>query len=354
MKALLLLFALLLPLAATAQVVHYPAASGTERPEPLIVQGALDVANVRPLLDDFHRRHPHIELTYRNLDTLPLYRRFLAEPDEADVLISSAMPWQYRLVNDGHARSLDTPAAHDWPAWARWRRELFAFTFEPIVMVVRRELVERYGRPDSHADLLATLRDHRDDLRGRVVTYDPERSGAGYTYAIEESRLSPRYWDLVTALGDVDTSLVDTTGEMLEGLASGRYWIGYNLLGSYARRVVDANPDLEMVVPDDYTLVIQRLAFMPRQAPHPRNARRFLDYLISETGQGVIANQTALGAIHPELSGPGTADAWHAEHSNALRPLSLGPGLLATLDNLKRQALLTRWRREFEREESAP
>nr|WP_223287299.1 hypothetical protein [Halomonas elongata] len=109
MKALLLLFALLLPLTATAQVVHYPAASGTERPEPLIVQGALDVANVRPLLDDFHRRHPHVELTYRNLDTLPLYRRFLASPDEADVLISSAMPWQYRLVNDGHARSLDTP-----------------------------------------------------------------------------------------------------------------------------------------------------------------------------------------------------------------------------------------------------
>lgn len=353
MKPLALLFILLFPLTAAAEAMRYPAASGPERPERLIVHGALDVAYIQPLLDDFHRRHPDIDLTYRNLDTLPLYRRFLATPDEADVLISSAMPWQYRLVNDGHARPLDTPASRDWPAWARWRQELFAFTFEPIVMVVRRELIERYGRPGSHAELLATLRDHRDDLRGRVVTYDPERSGAGYTYAIEESRLSPRYWDLIAALGDVDTSLVDTTGEMLEGLGDGRYWIGYNLLGSYAHRVVEDDPDLEMVVPDDYTLVIQRLAFMPRQAPHPRNARRFLDYLIDETGQAVIASQTDLGAIHPELDGPGTADAWRAERGNALRPLTLGPGLLATLDDLKRQALLTRWRREFNREDNA-
>ncbi|WP_069384265.1 ABC transporter substrate-binding protein [Halomonas caseinilytica] len=350
MKHLVALFVLLFPLNVVAEAVHYPA--DTERPAQLVVHGALDVSHIRPLLEDFHRRHPHIDLTYRNLDTLPLYRRFLASPDKADILISSAMPWQYRLANDGHARPLDTPGAQDWPAWARWRHELFAFTFEPIVMVVRRELVERYGRPDSHTELLATLRDHRDELSGRVVTYDPQRSGAGYTYAIEESRLSPRYWDLVTALGDVDTSLVDTTGEMLEGLSEGRYWIGYNLLGSYARRVVNADPDLEMVVPDDYTLVIQRLAFMADQAPHPSSAVRFLDYLISEAGQGVIAEQTSLGAVHPALSGPGTADAWRAEHGNALRPLTLSPGLLATLDDLKRQALLTRWRREFGREDA--
>ncbi|ATJ83069.1 ABC transporter substrate-binding protein [Halomonas beimenensis] len=329
--------------------LDYPARSDGGEATALVVHGALDPIHVRPLLEAFHRRHPGIALTYRNLGTLTLHRRFLEHPEEADVLLSSAMPWHYRLANDGHARPLDTATADAWPARARWRRELFAFTFEPVVMVVRRELVERYGRPESHADLLALLERHADALRGRVVTYDPARSGAGYTYAIAESRLSPRYWDLVAALGEADAALADTTGEMLSGLSEGRYWVGYNLLGSYARAVVEADPALAMVIPDDYALVTRRLALMPRGAPHPETARRFLDFLIGEAGQRVIAERTALGALHPALTGPGTANALRESHGEALRPLSLGPGLLATLDDLKRQALLARWRREFAR-----
>lgn len=58
------------------------------------------------------------------------------------------------------------------------------------------------------------------------------------------------------------------------GLADGRFDIGYNVLGSYARESVAASPSLRMVIPDDYALVIRRLAFVPRQAPHPSAARR--------------------------------------------------------------------------------
>ncbi|MFG6178365.1 ABC transporter substrate-binding protein [Halomonas sp. THAF12] len=340
-------------LASADERLHYPARTvDDEAPGHLVIHAALDPTYARPILAAFHARHPTIDLTYRNLDTLPLYRRFLEAPDEVDVLMSSAMPWQYRLANDGHAQPLNTPEARAWPAWARWRQELFAFTFEPIVMVVRRELIERFGRPASHADLLALLQRQPDALHGRVVTYDPNVSGAGYGYAIEESRLSPRYWDLIAAFGATETALAATTGEMLEGLIDGRFWLGYNLLGSYAREVVERHPGLEIVVPDDYTLVTQRLALMPRQAPHPDEARRFMDFLIGKAGQQVIANETSLGAVHPALTGPGTAWALRSSHGDALRPVTLGPGLLATLDDLKRQALLTRWQREFTRHQA--
>ncbi|WP_372610949.1 hypothetical protein [Halomonas sp.] len=35
------------------------------------------------------------------------------------------------------------------------------------------------------------------------------------------------------------------------------------------------------------------------------------------------------------------------ELGEGLRPIALGPSLLATLDDLKRQALLNRWQREY-------
>ncbi|WP_111412134.1 ABC transporter substrate-binding protein [Billgrantia lactosivorans] len=338
-------------LAATAEeTLHYPADPEAGTPQQLVIHAALDLPQARPLLEAFHRRHPRLELSYRNLTTLELHQRFLDAPDDADVVLSSAMPWQYHLANDGHALPLESDAARRWPAWAQWRGELFAFTFEPIVMVVHRELIERFGEVRSHGDLLALLDDHAEALAGRIVTYDPVRSGAGYTYAIEESRLSPRYWDLVSALGRARTVLVDTTGEMLEGLEQGRYLLGYNLLGSYVRDAVADKSDLIMVVPDDYALVTQRLAFIPRQAPHPEAGALFMEFLLSEEGQRVIAEQTHLGAMHPTLSGPGTADALREEVGDALRPIAIGPGLLATLDRLKREALLARWRREFQRE----
>jgi len=345
----LLLLGLVGSPAGADETLHYPASPGSRPGASLVIHGALDLPQMRPLLESFHREHPGLDLRYRNLTTLALHERFLTAPDEADVLLSSAMPWQYRLANEGHARALESPAARHWPAWARWRYELFAFTFEPIVMVVNMAVIERYGEVRSHADLLALLERHAQALQGRIVTYDPASSGAGYTYAIEESRLSPRYWDLVAALGEAEAELVNTTGEMLEGLIEGRYLIGYNLLGSYARERLADHPRLRIVVPDDYALVTQRLALIPRHSPHPAAAERFIDYLISEAGQTVIAQDTPLGAIHPALTGPGTAVHMRRQHGDALRPIALAPGLLATLDALKREALLARWRREFMR-----
>ncbi|NAW35128.1 ABC transporter substrate-binding protein [Halomonas alimentaria] len=340
----------LLPVVACAeQLLRLPAATDAGPARPLVIHAALDLPQARPLLEDFHRRHPGIDLIYRNLTTLELHERFLDHPDEVDVLISSAMPWQFALANDGHARPLDSPHLEAWPAWARWRDELIAFTFEPIVMVIHRELADIAEPPRNHAELLALLNTHRQALAGRVASYDPVRSGAGYAYAMQESQLSPRYWDLVAALGGVEAELVETTGAMLDGLKEGRFLIGYNLLGSYAAPGVAAAPDLEMIIPDDYALVSQRLALVPRQAPNPQSAELFMDYLLSLEGQRTLAEETSLGAIHPALTGPGTATQLRERLGDALRPPGLGPGLLAGLDRLKRQALLARWQREFRR-----
>ncbi|GAB2794440.1 ABC transporter substrate-binding protein [Halomonas shantousis] len=353
--SLLLLCAALLAHAETR--LHYSASQGPTfqgsvgETQPLTIHGALDPALAAPLLEDFQARHPTVELTYHNLTTMEIHRHFLATPatPEADVILSSAMPWQYQLANQGYAAPLSSSVASAWPEWSRWRHELFGFTFEPIVIVYRRELQERYGPIDSHQALLELLMHERDALKGRVVTYDPVESGVGYTYAIEDAQISPRYWDLVAALGGAEADLQGTTGAMLEGLASGRYLIGYNLLGSYASRYVEQHPELIVAVPTDYALITQRLALIPRNARHPDTAQQFLAYLLSLPGQRIIAEHTPLGAVHPQLTGPGSAQALHEQLGDALRPIRIGPGLLATLDTLKRDSLLERWQREFTR-----
>lgn len=336
-------------LANDAHVLRYAAAHEATA-QPLEIYGALDNDLMAPLLADFHARYPDIELTYRNLTTLTLYRRFLAEDEaSADVVMSSAMPWQYQLANRGHAQALTTSAARQWPQASRWRHELFGFTFEPVVIVYRRDALEGATPPDSHETLLRLLTNERQRLKGRVVTYDPWRSGAGYTYATEDAHMSPRYWELVAALGGVEAALADTTGEMLDGLADGRYAVGYNLLGPYARDFVADHPQLEMVIPSDYALVTQRLVLIPKRAPHPEAAKRFVDYLLSRQGQQVIRDKTPLGAVHTALEGEGTARDLRKTLGDAIHPIAIDPSLLATLDTLKRHSLLERWQREYTR-----
>lgn len=320
-------------------------------PTPLVVEAALDREVVAPLLAAFRAAHPEIRLVYHDRSTLEVDAR-VAETDSApDVVISSAMPWQMARVNQGYARRLDTPAARRWPAWAKWRDEVFGFTFEPIVMAYRLDLSRHMAPPQTHADLHTLLTTERETLEGRVTTYSPLKSGVGYTLHQQDARYTPRFWDLVAGMGRVNAHLEGSTRAMLEGLSEGRYWLGYNLLGSYAMVWAQTHPEVIVQVPQDYSLVMMRMAFVHRDAPHPVAAEAFVDFLLGREGQRVLAGQTPLFSVRPDIVGPFTAARLRDQVGERLFPIPLNASLLAFVDPQRRAAFLERWRREFRRAE---
>src|SRR3546814_5551727 len=89
---------------------------------------------------------------------------------------------------------------------------------------------------------------------------------------------------------------------MLEGIAEGRYLIGYNVLGSYAQVWAERNRSIGIVLPSDYTLAISRTAIISAAAQHPQEAHHFLDYLLSVRGQRVLTDKGRLFAVRPEVT----------------------------------------------------
>lgn len=316
---------------------------------PLIVEAALDRQVAAPLLDAFEAAYPNIQLTFRDHSTLEVDARVANEDNPPDVVISSAMPWQMARVNEGYAQPLESPAARAWPEWAKWRNEVFGFTFEPIVMAYRLDLARYMLPPKTHADLHTLLRQHRETLCGKVTTYSPLRSGVGYSLFQQDARYTTRFWNLVAAMGAVDTQLEANTRSMLEGLSDGRYWLGYNLLGSYAMHWAQTHPEVIVQIPQDYSLVMMRMAFIHRDAPHPAAARAFLDFLLSQEGQRVIAGETPLFSVRPGVIGPYTAQRLRDQAGDRLYPIPLNAALLAFVDPARRAAFLARWKREFQR-----
>lgn len=354
MKARHLLLLLLAAAAASADELHeFPARSGSAA--PLLVYGSTDMSAFAGVIADYQQLDGSAALRYRALSTHGVYERFLADRDTAtapDLLISTGMDLQAKLVNDGHALAHVSAETAALPAWARWRNEAFGLSYEPAVIVYDPRRLEPAAVPRTRFDLLRLLQDPRRPLRGKVGTYDITRSGLGYLLATQDARQSSLAGALVAALGDNEVALEGETATLFDRIAGGELVLGYNLLGSYAQARIDAGSPLRLLMPEDYTLVVSRTALIPRSAPHAAQARRFLDYLLSERGQRAMARSAGVLPVRDDLR-----QALYAEEPRqlaVLRPVALGPGLLVYLDDLKSRQFLEAWLGSVRRPRAVP
>jgi iron(III) transport system substrate-binding protein len=315
------------------------------RERQLSIYSTTDAREVTELLRDFRSMYPQLSVEYADLNSTELYSRFIAEvaakEGTADILWSSAMDLQIKLVNDGYAQAYQSPEIPKLPEWAVWRSEAFATPFEPVVFVYNKRLLTADEIPQSHADFIRVLKTKAEKFKGRVTTYDIEKSGVGFLLITQDSRTSPAFWNLAKTLGASDIRLQSRTVTMMERIASGEYLLGYNLLGSYAMDQSTKNPVIGVVLPTDYTLVMSRVMFISKSAKNPNAAKLWLDYLLSKRGQAILANQSRLYSIRPDVEGETTLAALTREAS--LKPIAVGPGLLVYLDQAKRLEFLKQW-----------
>jgi two-component system sensor histidine kinase TctE len=350
-KQLMSLLALLVLIPALAQAEEAITLFAAKRPEAtaiIDVYGTTDTGAMRPLIEDFQRLQPTLAVRYYEYTTNELDQRFRAQADagapQADLLISSAMDLQVRLVNDGYARTWRSDATAWLPAWARWRDQAFGFTFEPAVIVYDPRRLSPEHVPATRFELIRLLRENPVRFSGRVGTYDIEASGVGYLFASQDSLQSSTFGRLIESLGRIGVRLACCTSELLAGIERGELLLAYNVLGSYAQARIAQGAPLAVMLPKDYTLIMARVALIPLQAPNAEAAGRLLDYLLSARGQALIAQASYLYALNPEVSGGSSAQQLNVQVDGPLRPIGLGPGLLVYLDRLKRERFLKEWR----------
>jgi iron(III) transport system substrate-binding protein len=120
--------------------------------------------------------------------------------------------------------------------------------------------------------------------------------------------------------------------------------LGYNILGSYAADRAGDAPDLGLVLLRDFTVVVSRVALVPRDAASPELGRAFLAFLMSPEGQTLLSERLRLPAISLQASGENSAQAMQAALGDQLRPVGVSPGLLVYLDQENRRRLIRLWR----------
>jgi iron(III) transport system substrate-binding protein len=313
----------------------------------VVVYSTTDSVAAQPLLREFRARFPGIEIEYDDMNSTEVYNRFVSEAaagaGTADLLWSSSMDLQIKLASDGYAADYASPAVAKLPQWAVWKNQAWGTTFEPIGFAYNKRLLKPEEVPQSHAELAKAIRASPDRWKGKVCSYDPERSGLGFLLITQDAASDQGFSSTLGAYGIAQTKVYTSTGAMLEKITSGEHLIGFNMIGSYVLAKAKKDPSVGFVMPKDYTLIMSRIAILPKQARHPNAAKVFLDFLLSQTGQEVIARKADLFAIRAGVTGEFTAHQLEAQLGDKLRPIPVGPQLLGALDQTKRLAFLRHW-----------
>jgi two-component system sensor histidine kinase TctE len=344
LAGLVLCLLLIQPQQTHAATTRYPAPDGSSATELTIV-GVTDTPIFRHFIKGFQLARPDVTVIYEETDSVPLYERFLAGEmtPTPDLLISSASDLQVKLANDGYAMAYKSPWLDQLPRWAHWRDEVFGFTFEPAVIIFNPERISPAEVPRTHLRLAEMLEAEGERFSGQVATYDIALSGVGYLLAAQDQVISSNFWRLAAAFGRVNARFTGHSPAILNGVADGSLALGYNVLGSYAFARKAAGASIEIVVPDDYVLVLTRSMLIPREARFPDLAKAFIDFALSPAGQNIAAGETALGSLMAGSTGEWTSQAISARGLGVIQPIALGPALLVSLDQQRRKRFLDSW-----------
>ena len=169
------------------------------------------------------------------------------------------------------------------------------FSALPVVLVYNTKLVEP-GQVARWSDLLSPA------LKGRIAFTDPAVSGSSFTglrtmlYALGGDRDD----NLRRFAGNLGGVELGDSGEVLSAVARGDSLVGITLEESALKRMAEGL-DIAMVYPGDGTSCVPDGSALVRGAPHPDNARLFLDFTVSAEVQELLAGQFCRRSVRDDV-----------------------------------------------------
>lgn len=288
---------------ALAALLTVPAFAGE-----INVYTALEEDEIAAYLEQAAKDMPDVTVNLLRLSTGDLGARLIAEANNprADVI------WGFALTNMLHKDIYDQLAPYDAAGVdelpeqfrdpeGRW----FAPTGYVGAFCVNTERLEAIGAPmpEAWADLTNPA------YKGELVMPDPGSSGTGYLQiaAILQGMGDEAGWQLIK---DIDPNMAQytTSGSRPCRMAqAGEYAIGASL--SYvAMQGIEQGYPIKMVIPSDYAGFELEANGLMAASKNPEDAKRFLDWTMSEGASNAYAERKDLVTI-PGAPRPPQADA---------------------------------------------
>ena len=121
-----------------------------DAPNQIVVIGTAEFSRVQPVFAGFVSEQKELQVRYLQMSSREIDRavRSGLSPD-IDLVMSSAVDLQVRLVNDGYATAFEPGLAVDFG----WRGELVQYSLEPVVTIFNVARLADFERVRTRRDL---------------------------------------------------------------------------------------------------------------------------------------------------------------------------------------------------------
>lgn len=304
-----------------------------------------DLAEAQALVDAFQKKYPGVKVDYNDLGTNGAYNKVVSEAAAgqvtADVVWSSAMDLQMKVAQSGLFQKVDVPDKSALPDWADYKDTLYATTLEPTGVIYNTNELSADKAPKSWADLLAFLKSPA--AKGKVATFDPEKSGSGFLQHTYEAKGVSDFWDVAKAFGTAKGKQYSSSGSMKETVVSGENVLAWSVIGSYALNWVKQTKNLGIVFPQDNTIAFSRLIAVTKGAPHPDAGKLFVQFVLSKEGQSELAKK-GFPSVRKDVDVGFNIDTINKRVGGHIKPIPVDETLLTNLEPTKRAAFLKQWK----------
>lgn len=171
-------------------------------------------------------------------------------------------------------QSYRSPEAAGLPAGyvekdARWT----ASNAHVMVIMVNKALVKDADMPKTWKDLFAP------QWKGKVVMANPEKSGSAYAQAYGIYKLYGAE-GIQKLIGNA--KILDSSSLIYKGVAAGEYPLGVTMEYAAHRYIEGGDKNVGIIYPADGAFMAPEALGIVKGCPHPAEAKKFVDYLLSK------------------------------------------------------------------------
>jgi iron(III) transport system substrate-binding protein len=157
----------------------------------------------------------------------------------------------------------------------------------------------------SYADLL------KPELKGKIAYGDPTASSSAFAQltnmlkAIGGDYESDKGWDFVKSLvAQLNGITIGSSSQVAKDVAAGEYIVGLTY-EPLSLNFVKSGAPVEIVYPSEGAAFLPATIQLIKGGPNPAAGKAFIDFVISQEGQTIIAEQTAGRPLRDGITKPG-------------------------------------------------
>ena len=175
---------------------------------------------------------------------------------------------------------------------------------EPNVMIVNTKLLAEMGiEVNGYADLI------QPELKGKIISADPANSSSAFQCLIgmlygmgNGDPMSKEAWDFIDKfLVNLDGKVASSSSQVYNGVANGEYAVGLSYEDPCVELQAKGEQPVKVVYAVEGTIFPGQSVQIIKGAPHMENAKKFVDYMLSETCQNYVGQNLTVRPLRQNV-----------------------------------------------------